>query len=143
MRTKLFSAIAATTLVVSVSACGGGGGGDQGEVADMLMDAASEGGLELDEDCVNDTAAKLSDDDAKKIVDAGPDGDPELSPEAEALADEIFNCVDAGAFVDTILAEFEGDDSVDTDCLREELEGLTSPDEIQDKMFDVMIDCMN
>lgn len=138
MRKKLFSTLAAT--VVVVSACGGGGG-KQGEVADLLIEAADEGGLELDNDCVNDTAAKLSDDDAEKIVEAGTDGDPDVSPEAEALFDEIFNCVDTSAFVDSILAEFEGDDSIDADCLREELEGLTSPDEIQEKMFDIAFSC--
>ena len=140
MRKKLFSMVAAVAVVAS--ACGGsGGGGDQGEVADMVIDAAAEGDLELDNDCVNDTAAKLSDDDAKKIVEAGTDGDPDVSPEAEALFDEIFNCVDASAFVDSILAQFEDDDTIDADCLREELEGLTSPDEIQEKMFDVALSC--
>ena len=138
MRKKLFSTLAATAVVVS--ACGGGGG-QQGEVADMVIDAAADGGLELDSDCVNDTASKLSDDDAEKIVEAGTEGDPDVSPEAEALFDEIFNCVDASAFVDTILAEFEGDESIDADCLREELEGLTSPDEIQEKMFDIALSC--
>ena len=138
MRKKLLSTLAATAVVVS--ACGGGGG-KQGEVADLFIELAADGGLELDNDCVEDAAAKLSDDDAEKIVEAGTDGDPDVSPEAEAIGDEIFSCVDASSFVDSIVAEFENDDSIDADCLREELEELTTPDEIEEKMFDIALNC--
>ncbi len=139
MRKKLFSTLAATAVVVS--ACGGGGG-KQGEVADMFIELAADGGLELDDDCVEGRRrSKLSDDDAETIVEAGTDGDPDVSPEAEAIGDEIFNCVDASSFVDSIVAEFEDDDSIDVDCLRDELEGLSTPDEIQDKAFDIALAC--
>ena len=139
MRKKLFSTLAAMAVVAS--ACGGSGGGDQGEVADMFIELASEGGLELDRGCVEDAAARLSDEDAKALVEAGTDGDPDLSPEADEIGDSIFNCVDASSFVDSFIAEFEDEDSIDTDCLREELEGLTTPEEIEEKMFDVALSC--
>ena len=139
MRKKLFSTLAAMAVVAS--ACGGSGGGDQGEVADLFIELASDEGLELDRGCVEDAAARLSDDDAKAIVEAGTDGNPDLSPEADEIGDSIFNCVDASSFVDSILAEYEDDDTIDVDCLRKELDGLTTPEEIQDKVFDVALAC--
>lgn len=139
MRMKLFSALAATAVVAA--SCGGSGGGKQGEVADLFIELASDGGLELDSDCVKDAAEGLSDDDAEKIIEAGTEGDPELSPEAEAIGDEIFGCVDASSFVDSIIDGFEDDDSIDTDCLRDELDGLTTPEEIEDKVFDIALEC--
>ncbi|MDW3214323.1 MAG: hypothetical protein R8G01_10020 [Ilumatobacteraceae bacterium] len=138
MRKKLFSTLAATAVVVS--ACGGGGG-KQGEVADMFIDLASDEGLELDRGCVEDAADRLSDDDAAAIVEAGTEGTPDVSPEADEIGESIFNCVDASSFVDSIVAGYEGDDSIDVDCLRDELEGLSTPDEIQDKAFDIALAC--
>jgi hypothetical protein len=144
MRWKLFSTLAVTW--VAVSACGGGGGdagdgGQQREVADMFIEFASEQGIELDRDCVEEAAESLSDDDAERIVEAGTDGAPELSPEAEAVGDAMFSCADASSYVDSIVAQFEGDDSIDADCLREQFEGLTTPDEIAEKVTDAALAC--
>lgn len=102
MKIRAIAAAAAT--VLALSACGGdddgGGGSAQSQVADMMIDALNESfsqegveGIELDEDCVRDAVAELSDDDAQKILDAGPDDEPEgLSEEAEGAAEQLTEC---------------------------------------------------
>ena len=126
MRTRLVGTIAIAAL--TVAACGGGGGGTQDEVADMMIDAMDEEGLEVDESCMRDATSKLSDDDAQKILDAGPDGDPEgLSDEAEAVASEAVACIDSDALVDQMIDEMVaemGEENVDADCIREAAEDL-------------------
>lgn len=118
MRTRLFATIAAS--VLALGACGGGGGGgDQDEVADMMLAAAEEEGIDLDDDCVRDVAGQLSDEDAAKIVEAGVDGDPDVSADAEALATDMFDCLDTDALVDQIMSEMEGQEGIDEECLRE------------------------
>ncbi len=141
MRTRLIGSLAIATL--SLAACGGGSGGQQDEVADMMLEAASEEeGIDLDEDCVRETAGKLSDDDAKKIVDAGMDGDPELSPEADALAAEMFSCVNTDALVDEMIAELGGE-GVDADCLKRVL-GDVDPQALADgEMPDGLFECID
>lgn len=139
MRTKLFSTLAVTAFVAT--ACGGGGGGQQGEVADLFIELASDEGIELDRGCVEDAAEGLSDDDAEKIIEAGTEGDPEVSPEADEIGNEMFSCVDAGSYIDSIVSQFEDDDSVDADCLRAELEGLTTPEEIESGLIDAALGC--
>ena len=86
MRTRILGSIAIAAL--ALTACGGSGG-NQGEVADLLVESASDEGIELDEGCVEDVAGKLSDDDAQRIIDAGSDGDAVLSAEGEALAADV------------------------------------------------------
>jgi hypothetical protein len=108
--------------LLTLAACGGGGGGDQGEVADKLLEAADDAGIELEADCVKEKAAKLSDDDAQKILDAGENDDPDLSPEGEALTAELFSCVSQDAFIDQITANLP--EGVDADCVRDQLEGM-------------------
>lgn len=107
MRTRSISSIAVVAL--ALAACGGdddGGGGDSGgspqdQVADMMLDAIEEEmtgedmqGVSIDEDCVRDAAGELSDDDAEAIVDAGPDGNPDISISPEEFATSFFDCVD-------------------------------------------------
>jgi hypothetical protein len=143
MRTRLLSTIAIAALLLT--ACGGSGA-DQGEVADMLMDAAEEEDFDLDRDCVEDVAGKLSDDDAKRIVDAGPEGDAQLSAEGEALANEIFDCVDTDALVDSMIApilEDLGEDNVDVDCIKEAFRDI-DPSNIDDSALSgAMLDCVD
>lgn len=138
MRTRLVTIVSASMLVLA--ACGGGSGGPQGEVADLFVEVAEDEGLELDRDCVDEATAKLSDDDAQKIVDAGPEGNPDISEEGDAIGDEVFSCISMDSFIDSMVAEMEGED-VDTDCLREALESLSTPDEIQAGLFDAMFSC--
>ena len=105
MTKRILAATAAATLLLA--ACGGdddsGGDSPQDQVADMMIDALNaefeseelQGVASLDEDCVRDAAGELSDDDAQKIIDAGPDGDPEgLSTSAEEAAASLLECVD-------------------------------------------------
>jgi len=104
MRTRLFGILLVTGL--TITACGGdddgGGGSVQDQVADMMVDVINESmeteglgdGISIDEDCVKDAAQDLSDDDAQAILDAGPDGDPDLSADAEDAAGALIDCVD-------------------------------------------------
>lgn len=143
MNKTITATIAAATLVLA--ACGSsssGGGDDQSQVADELMKLAEDQGFELDRDCVEDNAGDLSDDDAQKIVDAGVDGDVELSEEGDAVGDRIFTeCVDAASYIESFVNEFaEGDDSIDAECMKQELEGL-SVDEATGKIIDAALAC--
>lgn len=142
MWTRSISVIAVATF--AVTGCGGGdGGGQQAEVADMLIESAAADGMALDEECVRDTAKELSDDDAAKIVAAGIDGNPDVSPEADAVGEKMFNCLDTDAFVDQIVQELGGDEAVDADCLKRALSGLT-PDEFEsDEAVSAMFECMD
>lgn len=139
MRHRFTLIAAATTL--ALTACGGSSS-DQDEVADLLIETASEEGLELDEGCVRDTASQLSDADAAALVEAGVDGEADVSDEANALADEILGCVDVSSYRDALIdAISEGDDSIDADCLRDALGDLSSAEEIDDAIFGAAFDC--
>lgn len=127
MRRTIIGLAAAATLVLS--ACGGGGGGQQGEVADLMLEQAAAEDITLDPDCVREVAGKLSDDDAAKIIEAGVDGDVELSAEGDALGEEMFNCVDMSTIVDQIVEEMGGSEMVDADCLEEVISDL-SPEQM-------------
>lgn len=112
-----------TSLVLlAVAGCGGGDDGpelssDQAAVARSVIDSAAEDGVPLDEDCVNDVAAQLSDADAAL---AAEDDTAELSPEGEALGLELLDCADDDAIVDLFLSEI-GAEGLDEDCARDAL----------------------
>lgn len=109
MRTRLIGGLLVAAM--ALTACGGdddggggGGGSPQDQVADLMLDELrgtmeQEGleGVEIDEECVRDAVAKLSDDDAQAIVDAGPDGDPDISVDATEFAASMTSCIDLGA----------------------------------------------
>ncbi len=139
MRTRSLAIITASTL--ALSACGGGGGGSQGEVADLFIEVAEGEGLVLDRDCVEQAAEGLTDDDARAIVDAGLDGDPEISDSAQAVGADIINCVNVDSYIDSIVARFEEDESLDGDCLRGQIEGLDSVEAIDAVLFDTALAC--
>lgn len=133
--------LAASSL--ALAACGGSdSGGDQSQVADELMKLAEDQGFELDRECVEDNAGDLSDEDAQKIVDAGLEGDVELSEEGDAVGAKIFSdCVDAASYIESFVNEFaESDDTIDADCMKKELEGL-SVDEATGKIIDAALAC--
>jgi ABC-type glycerol-3-phosphate transport system substrate-binding protein len=101
--TKFRALAAVSVAALALSACGGdddGGGSPQDEVADMMIDAIESGGaemegVEVDEDCLRDLTDDLSDEDAEKIIAAGPEGDPgDLSADADAIGNEIIDCFD-------------------------------------------------
>lgn len=107
MRIRTIGTVAVATL--ALAACGGGddtgsGGSAQSQVADMMLEAldedfASEGidASVVDRDCVRSAIDGLSDDDAEKILEAGPEGNPDVSASAEEIADSMFECVDIAA----------------------------------------------
>ena len=139
MRHRLTLLAAATCLVLT--ACGGSGS-DQDEVADLFIELAGDQDLELDEGCVRDTTEKFSDADAAALVEAGTDGNPELSEAGDAVAEEIFGCVDVSSYRDSLIdAITEGDDTIDGDCLREALGDLSTPAEVDDAIFSAAFDC--
>ena len=103
MRTRLFSIFLVAGL--AATACGGdddgGGGSVQDQVADMMVGSINEtlagedtAGVSIDEDCVRDATQSLSDEDAQKILDAGPEGDPDVSADADQAANELLECID-------------------------------------------------
>jgi hypothetical protein len=131
---KRTSAIVAI-LVLGLAACGSDGDSgsgltdDQEAAAASAIDEAEAGGIELDEDCVNEVAAQLSDDDAAKAAAAGPGENAELSPEGEALGLELLGCADEEALIDLFIAGIsESGQAFDEDCAREKLEGLDVSD---------------
>lgn len=146
MKSRVLVGIGVGALVLS--ACGGGGG-PQDEVADMVLDEMSGEDVEMDEECVRDAAQELSDDDAQKILDAGPGGNAtDLSPEADAAANSLINCVDTDAIVDQMIDEMVDDagaENVDVDCLKEALSGLdlATFDEGSPEMMSALFECIS
>lgn len=150
MSTKKLATAAAIAAISLVAACGGDDGGDSAAGRDVitgqLMEVIGTDGAEADEDCVRDVVAQLSDEDVEKIVAAGPDGDPDVSAEAEDIGMKLAECVtDFGgsldsvvpgdvdipdgvqvtdAMVDVMVAQMEASGlTVDRDCIGEALEG--------------------
>jgi hypothetical protein len=104
---------------------GSGATGLQSRAADAAIEAAAAQNIDLDEDCVREIASRLTDDDAQEIVDAGPDGEAELSAEGEALSIELVRCVDGDALIDQFITGMaEGGQEFDESCVREQLEGV-------------------
>lgn len=106
----------------------------------MLQDEATASGIELDRRCVDEIMAEMSDADARLILDAGPDGDPAISPEGEALGDEIISCIDTDSLVDSIVADL-GDENIDVDCLRNELKALDPEALVSGDLPDTVFEC--
>ncbi len=143
MRKHIISSLAAAALVLS--ACGGGGGdlsGDQAKAVDLLVSSAEAGGVEVDKGCVEKVAEKLSDADAKAIVDSANGDDPDLGGAPEELQSELFSCVNMDSMIDSMIDEIGDQPGVDKDCLRGILEDL-SPDELAaGEMPDGLLDCI-
>jgi len=119
MRTTLV--IFTSVIALAVAGCGDDDGpklsSDQAAAAQSVIDSAAEGGVPLDEDCVNEVAAQLSDADAALAVE---DDTAVLSPEGEALGAQLLDCADDDAIVDLFLAEI-GAEGLDEDCARDAL----------------------
>jgi len=104
-RTRIFGAAIAVVAPLGLVACGGGddngGGGTsvQDQVAELFIGAVAEAlegeelSFELDEDCVKALTDQLSDADAQAIVDAGLEGEPETSAEADAIGEQLESCI--------------------------------------------------
>ena len=115
-------AIAGLLLAGCGSDSSGGASGAQGEAAQAAIDGAKESGVDLDEDCVDDVASKLSDEDAEIIAN---NGDEELSAEGAALSLQILTCVDPDALADMFVEGMsQSGQEFDEDCVRERLEKI-------------------
>jgi hypothetical protein len=110
---------------LTLAACGGSDGGTSGvqsQAAKQTIDAAKDAGFDLNEACVNDIAGQLSDEDAQAIVDAGPDGDPDVSSEGSALASQLASCLSQEDLLDEFIAGMKADgQAFDEACVRENL----------------------
>lgn len=102
MRARLAPTVAALFAVAAVAACGGDGNDDGGPdrspqeaLADRIVSEVElEDGMSMDEDCIRRIIARLSDGDAQEVLDAGPDGDPAITPAGDATLVELFGCFD-------------------------------------------------
>jgi hypothetical protein len=115
----------ASTDTASTESTGTGGGSeltaDQQAAVDQLL-SQEDAAQVFDRACVEDKAAQLSDEDARAIVDAGPDGEPDLSAEGKALTLELVNCFDNEALIDAFIDEMKSSGtSFDEDCVRQNL----------------------
>lgn len=99
-----------------------GASGAQREAAQRAIDSAAERGVELDEDCVNDVASQLSDEDAEIIAGGG---DEQVSAAGAALSLELLGCADEDALTDMFVEGMsESGQDFDEDCVREQLENF-------------------
>lgn len=118
---------------LALAGCGSDGdsgdgdlGGPQAAAAAATIESASNSGLQLDEGCVNDLAAQLSDADAEAIASSD---DAEISAEGQALGAELLGCADADALVDAFIAGMsESGQEIDEDCARDKLEDVDIPE---------------
>ena len=147
MRSTVLACLTVSALALAVAGCGGsddddGIGEQQQRVVDLLLSGAGEVGIELDDECVSENVAELSDDDAKAIADAGLEGEADISDEGDAIGDTLFSdCVDAESYANAQVESIgEIDETVDVECLREALDGLTV-DEIDEQLIDAATGC--
>ena len=144
MKSRMFATLSVAAL--ALAACGGGGG-SQDEVADMVIEDMEAEGMEVDEDCVRDAAGELSDDDAEKILEAGADGEADVSDDAEAAATQLMGCIDMGSLIDDAIDDMVaemGEDNVDADCIREATADLdlANMEEDSSGLMSAMMECI-
>jgi len=96
--------------------------GVQNDAADELIKQADDGNLDPDEGCIREKAAKLSDDDAQKIVDADSSDTPDLSPAGFAILGETASCLSGDAMINQLVEGLP--EGVDADCVREKLKDV-------------------
>ena len=53
----------------------------------------------------------------------------------------MADCIPVEALLDSMVEEFESDDTVDVACLRGELEGAANATELSDRVFDALVAC--
>jgi hypothetical protein len=136
MRNRLISTIA---LAAVLAACGGGGS-DADAIADQLIDEADAEGMDLDEACVREVAAKFEGDDVAKVKDGDFDG---LSEAGQATAVEALQCLSTDSIATQLLDSLPDDGSIDKECIADAIKdldatALTSGDPA---LTQAMIDC--
>ncbi len=92
MKKQLIRALVAGLVLVACGSDDGGGSSDQDKVADLIIKAADDAGASPDSDCIRDAAKKISDADAKAMIDAGLEGEPDISAGAGEILAEILTC---------------------------------------------------
>jgi hypothetical protein len=121
-------AIGITAAALLMAGCGSDSSSDdtadpRTDAAKAVVDAAEAQGFILDEACVNDLTAQLSDDDATKLAAGG--GDADLSPEGEALGSKVIQCAAKDSLVELFISGLKGSgQNVDEDCAREKLQDV-------------------
>ena len=136
--------------VLLVAACGGddddddGAGGIQADAADEFIQQMEDEDVEPDEECVREAFADMSDDDAQRIVDAGTEETPELSPEAMAIVTEATtSCASSEDLLNSIIEGLP--EGIDADCVRDQLADAdfgdmmssgTLPPEVEEAMIE-------
>jgi hypothetical protein len=118
-------AVGMAALAFLVASCGSDGGsevtGAQADAAASVVKAAEAGGITLDEDCVKELTAQLSDADAEKLA-AAEDGNADLSAEGEALGDDVLKCAGQDELVDLFITGMaQSGQNVDEDCAKDAL----------------------
>ena len=94
MKQQMAAAIVAGLVIVGCGSSDSDSGGDspQDEVAEIIIGAAADAGAEPDADCIREKAQNISDEDAQAMVDAGLDGQPDISAEAGEVLAHILTC---------------------------------------------------
>ena len=145
------SMVAAFAAALVFTACGGGGS-DQDELALRLLAEAKDSGLNADEACVKDVAAKLSDEDAKKILALPEDADIDaagLSEEGFSIAVGVLNCVDPAQFIEDAITQLKDSGvPVDEQCVRDSFKGVdfsefTADGDIPAGLQDALFNCVD
>ena len=94
--------ITASVMAIALAACGGGDDAQE-ELADEFLDAMEEEDVEVDSDCVRDAFDQLDDDDARAVLDSLDDSsEPDVSPEAEGVVDDLLGCIDIEQMLEDI-----------------------------------------
>ena len=141
---KITALLASSVLLVA--ACGGddddSAGGVQNDAADEFIQQMKDGDVNPDEECVRTAFADMSDDDAQRIVDAGNDETPDLSPEAMAIVTEATaSCASSEDLLNSIIESLP--EGIDGECVRDKLSGMdfgdvvssgTMPPEVEQAM---------
>jgi hypothetical protein len=121
-----------TTKLIPIAVAGGlaltacGNDGDvRSEAAAVAIESAEAEGLRLDERCVGDIADQLSEDDARAIVEAGPDDRTAPGEEGAELGRRFLACVDEDALIDVFVDDLrESGEAFDEECVRANLEDV-------------------
>lgn len=110
---------------------GCGGTSPQVQVAEMYVSVATESGYRVEPSCVSKVMSEMTDADADALVEAGLDGNADLSEAGIDVLTAVANqCIDVGEYLDKLIADYSNDPNVDPLCLRSALEDLTSVDAI-------------
>jgi hypothetical protein len=128
MNRRSIVAVAGALTLLALSACGSDADSSselsdaQSAAAESAIESAAAGGVTLDQGCVEEVAAQLSEEDAQLAAD---DPEAQLSDAGESLGIELLSCADEGEIIDLFIAGMsEGGAPLDEDCARTALEDV-------------------